>query len=198
MQDEVAVTLGLALRISVGFVAGQLLDVLGIVVPDEGTKASLIGGLTGISLSELDAFRVLSLLFGAAFPGIENVESSIIVLSNDETGVQVIFAKLVLVVFLRRVGGESKRVLLWGELPVVHQPLEGQIEMVENGVGVDENASLVVSENLRHDWGLLPRITAILKFLDIDVVVFVTVDFGYEVSVPGLSNEKLTYNKPSG
>jgi hypothetical protein len=66
------------------------------------------------------------------------------------------------------------------KLPVVHEPLEGEVEAVEDGIGVEENAGLVLLEDLGQDRGLLPRVAAVLKGIgDVDVVVLVTVDLGW-------------------
>lgn len=52
--------------------------------------------------------------------------------------------------------GEGKGVVLGRNAPVVHEPLEGEVETVEESVGVDEDADVVLLQNLREDGGLLP------------------------------------------
>lgn len=156
VADKVAVTLRLTLRISVGLVAGQLLDVLGVVVADKRPEAALVGGLARVGLAELDALGVLARLLGAALPGVKDLEGLVVVLGDDEARVEVVLAELVLVVVLGGVRGEGEGVGLGGEAPVVHQPFKGEVHVVEEGVGVDKDAHFVVSENLRHDGGFLP------------------------------------------
>lgn len=52
--------------------------------------------------------------------------------------------------------------------------------MVEDGIGVKEDAGLVLLEDLGQNRGLLPRVAAILKGIgDVNVVVLVTVVLGY-------------------
>jgi hypothetical protein len=79
-----------------------------------------------------------------------------------------------------RVVGKGERVGIGVELPVVHEPLKGQVEVVEDGIRVKEDAGLVLLEDLGQNRGLLPRVAAILKGIgDVNVVVLVTVVLGY-------------------
>lgn len=145
----------------------------------------MVGGLAGDVLSELDTLGVSAGLLGAIRPCVEDIESSVVVLRDDEAGVEVVLPELVLVVVLRRVEGEGERVRLRSKAPVVQQPFEGQIKMVEDGIGIDENANVVVSKNLRQNRGLLPRIAAVLELLNVDVVVFVTMDLSCDLLAMG-------------
>lgn len=156
MLDELAVAARLALGEAVGLSAGQVLDVLGEIVADVGTEATLIGGLSGTVLSELDTVGVLSTLVGAVLPLAENLEGLLVVLENDKTSVEVDLVVLIHVVLVVRIVGKGQRVGVGVKLPVVHEPLEGKVEVVEDGIGVKENAGLVLLEDLGQNRGLLP------------------------------------------
>lgn len=65
------------------------------------------------------------------------------------------------------------------ETPVVHQPLKGKFEAVEDSVRVEVDASLVLLEDLGDDGGLFPRRAAVFGVFDCDVVILVSVDFSY-------------------
>jgi hypothetical protein len=96
---------------------------------------------------------------------------------------------LIHVVLVVRIVGKGQRVGVGVKLPVVHEPLEGKIEVVENGIGVKENAGLVLLEDLGQNRGLLPGVAAVLKGIgDVNIVVLVTVVLGWE----GLVTHKVT------
>lgn len=180
MLDELSVAARSALGETVGLGAGKILDVLRVIVADVGTEATLVGGLSGAVLSELDTVGVLATLVGAVLPLLEDFEGLLVVLENDETSVEVDLVELVHVVLVVRIVGKGERVGIGVELPVVHEPLKGQIEVVEDGIGVKEDAGLVLLEDLGQNRGLLPGVAAILKGIgDVNVVVLVTVVLGY-------------------
>jgi hypothetical protein len=181
MLDELSVAARLGLGETVGFGARKILDVLGVIISDVGTETTLVGRLSGAVLSELDTVGVLATLVGAVLPLLENLESLLVVLENDETSVEVNLLELVHVVLVVRIVSESQRVGIGVELPVVHEPLKRQVEVVEDGIGVKEDASLVLLEDLGQNRGLLPRVAAVLKGVgDVNVVVLVTVVLGCE------------------
>lgn len=180
MLDELSVAARSTLGETVGLSAGKILDVLGVIVADVGTEATLVGGLSGAVLSELDTVRVLATLVGAVLPLLEDFKGLLVVLENDEASVEVDLVELVHVVLVVRIVGKGERVGIGVELPVVHEPLKGQVEVVEDGIGVKEDAGLVLLEDLGQNRGLLPRVAAILKGIgDVNVVVLVTVVLGY-------------------
>lgn len=180
MLDELAVASRAALGEAVGLSALELLDVLGVIVADVGTEATLVGRLAGAVLSEVDTLGVLAAFVGAVLPLLQDLERLLVVLENDETSVEINLSKLILVVLGVGIGSESHRVGVGVKLPVVHEPLEGEVEAVEDGVGIEENAGLVLLEDLGQDRGLLPRVAAVLKGIgDVDVVILVTVDLGW-------------------
>lgn len=186
MLNELSVAARLGLGETVGFGARKILDVLGVVVSDVGTETTLVGRLSGAVLSELDTVGVLATLVGAVFPLLENLKGLLVVLENDETSVEVNLLELVHVVLVVRIVSESQRVGVGVELPVVHEPLKRQVEVVEDGIGVKEDAGLVLLEDLGQNRGLLPRVAAVLKGVgDVNVVVLVTVVLGCE----GLATE---------
>ena len=186
MLNELSVAARLGLGETVGFGARKILDVLGVVVSDVGTETTLVGRLSGAVLSELDTVGVLATLVGAVLPLLENLKGLLVVLENDEAGVQVNLLELVHVVLVVRIVSESQRVGVGVELPVVHEPLKRQVEVVEDGIGVKEDAGLVLLEDLGQNRGLLPRVAAVLKGVgDVNVVVLVTVVLGCE----GLATE---------
>jgi hypothetical protein len=179
MLDELSFTSRLALGETVGLSARKILDVLGVIVTDVGTETTLIGRLSGAVLSEVDTVGVLATLVGAVLPLLENLKGLLVVLENDETSVEVDLVKLVHVVLVGRIVGKSQRVGVGVKLPVVHEPLKRQVDVVEDGIGVKEDAGLVLLEDLGQNRGLLPRVAAVLKGIgDVNVVVLVTVVLG--------------------
>lgn len=178
VADEAALTLGIAVREAVGVGAGQLADVVGVVVADKGAEAALVGRAAGRVGAELDALGVLAVLLGTAGPGVHDLVRLGVVLRDDEARVEHQLAKLVLVVLAVGVDGEGERVVAGVEVPVVEQPLKGQVEVLEDGVGVEVQARLVVLEDGGDDGGLFPRRATVLGLLDGDEVVLVAVDLG--------------------
>ncbi|KAI6759855.1 hypothetical protein HG531_013761 [Fusarium graminearum] len=171
MLDELSFTSRLALGETVGLGARKILDVLRVIVTDVGAETTLVGGLTGAVLSEIDTVGVLATLVGAVLPLLEDLKGLLIVLENDETSVEVDLVKLVHVVLVGGVVGKGQRVGVGVELPVVHEPLKRKIDVVEDGIGVKENAGLVLLEDLGQNRGLLPRVAAVLKGVgDVNVV----------------------------
>jgi hypothetical protein len=188
MLDELSFTSRLALGETVGLSAREILDVLGVIVADVGTEATLVGRLSGAVLSEIDTVGVLATLVGAVLPLLEDLKGLLVVLENDETSVEVDLVELVHVVLVGRVVGKCQRVGVGVELPVVHEPLKRQVEVVEDSIRVKEDASLVLLEDLGQNRGLLPRVAAVLKGIgDVNVVVLVTVVLGIE---PVVQNTK--------
>lgn len=199
MLDELALTARVALGETVGLGAEQLLDILGIIVANVGTETSLIGGLTRAIQLEFSAIGVLAALLRAGVPLVEDLVGLVVVLGDDETSVEIDVAELVLVVLSVGISGKGERVGGGVKVPVVHEPLEGEVEVVEDGVRVEVDAGIVLLEDLGHDVGLLPGITAILVGVDIDIVVLVTVDLGCgRVSTRNAERSGGTYHRPSG
>lgn len=163
---------------TVGLCAGQLLDIIRVVVADKGAEAALVGGLPALAVSELSAAGVLATLVRAVVPVSEDVVCLVVVLHDHEAGVEEQLAESVVVVLDIGVDGEGERVVVRRDAPIVHEPFEREIEMVEKGVGINKDADVVVLEDLGQNRWLLPRITSILVGVDLDVVVLVTVDLG--------------------
>lgn len=177
--DELTLAARATLRETVALGAREFLDILGIIIADVGTEATLIGGFTGAVLSELGTLGVGAAIVGTLLPGVHDLKRLLVVLGNDETSVEVDLAELVLVVLMGRIGGKCHGVGVGVKVPVVHDPLKGEVEMIKDGVRVKINAGLVLLENLGHDRGLLPGSATVLISVDVDVVVLVTVDLGW-------------------
>lgn len=178
MANEAALTLGIAVRETVGVSASKLPDVFGEIVSNKGAEAALVGGSAGRVGAELDAFGVLAVLLGASCPGVHDLIGLGVVLRNNEASVEHELAKLVLVVLAVGVDGQGEGVVARVEVPVVQKPLEGKVEVLEYGVGVEIYANLVLLEDGGDDGGLLPRCAAILGLLNGDKVVLVAVNLG--------------------
>lgn len=176
--DELAHAALVRLGETVGLCAGQLLDFVGVIVAHKGAEAALVGGLPALAVSELGAARVLAALVGAIVPVLEDFIRLVLVLHDHEASVEEQLAESVVVVLDIGVDGEGEGVVVRRDAPVVHEPFEREIEMVEEGVGINKDADVVVLEDLGQDRWLLPRITAILVGVDLDVVVLVAVDLG--------------------
>jgi hypothetical protein len=66
------------------------------------------------------------------------------------------------------------------DAPVVHEPLEWQVEVVDNGVRVHEHDNGVLLQGAPDDRGLLPRVSSVIVLAGLDKVVLVAVDLGCE------------------
>jgi hypothetical protein len=99
-------------------------------------------------------------------------------LHDHEASVEEQLAESVVVVLDIGVDGEGEGVVVRRDAPIVHEPFEREVEMVEEGVRINKDADVVVLEDLGQNRWLLPRITSILVGVDLDVVVLVTVDLG--------------------
>lgn len=201
VADEASFALGIAVRETVGVSTGQLPDVVGVVIADEGAKAALVRGPAGRVGAELDALGVLAVLLGASRPGVHDLVRLGVVLRNDEAGVEHELAELVLVVLAVGVHGQGQGVVARIEVPKVQQPLKGKVEVLEDGVGVEVQTGLVLLEDGGDDGGLFPRGAAILGLLNGDKVVLVTVNLGCRSSVSVCfkhENHIGTYHRASG
>lgn len=89
MADEPALAARIAVRVTVGLAARELLDVLGEVVSDKGTKATLVGGFAGVVQAELDAFGMGTAIVGTCLPGIHDLVRLFVVLDNYKASIQV-------------------------------------------------------------------------------------------------------------
>jgi hypothetical protein len=154
--DELAIASRLGLGETVGLSALELLYVIGEIVANVGTEATLVRGLARAVVLELVALRVGAALLRAGLPSIKDFKGLGVVLGNDEASVEVDLAEFILVVLVGRVGSKGKRVGVLMKVPPVHHPLEGKVKVVEDGVGVEVQADLVVLEDFSHDRGLLP------------------------------------------
>ena len=63
-------------------------------------------------------------------------------------------------------------------MPVVHQPLERDIQVVKDSIGVKIDASLVISQDLGDNDRFLPRRASVGVLIDVDEIVLVSMDFG--------------------
>lgn len=178
MANEATLTLGIAVRETVGVGASELPDVFGEIVSNKGAETALVGRSAGRVGAELDAFGVLAVLLGASCPGVHDLIGLGVVLRDDEAGVEHELAKLVLVVLAVGVDGQGEGVVARVQVPVVQKPLEGEVEVLEDGVGVEIQANLVLLEDGGDDGGLLPRCATVLGLLNGDKVVLVAVDLG--------------------
>lgn len=178
VADEAALALGIAVRETVGVGAGELLDVVGVVVADKSAETALVSGSAGRVGAELDAFGVLAVLLGASRPRVHNLVGLGVVLRDDEAGVEHELSKLVLVVLAVGVNSKGERVVGGADVPVIQEPLKGKIEVLEDGVGIEVQARLVLLEDGGDDRCLFPRRATVLGLFDGDKVVLVAVDFG--------------------
>lgn len=157
VTDKGTITAGLGLRETVGLVAGQRDDIGGrVVVADVGTKATLVGGLARAVGAEVNAVGVLATGLRARLPLVKNLKGLLVVLENDETGVEIDSLELVLVVGVLGVVSESEGVGGRVQAPEVHEPLEGNIHMVHNSIRIHEDAGVVVLKDLADNGRLGP------------------------------------------
>lgn len=156
VADETALAFGIAVRETVGVGAGELLDVVGIVVADESAETALVSRSAGRVGAELDTFGVLAVLLGTSRPCVHNLVGLGVVLRDDEAGVEHELSKLVLVVLAVGVDSKGERVVGGADVPVVQEPLEGKIKVLEDGVGIEVYARLVLLEDGGDDGGLFP------------------------------------------
>lgn len=177
--NELALAARVTLREAVGLCARKGDDIGGgVVVANVGTEATLVSWLAGTVGAEVNAVRVLAARLRALLPGIEDLVCLLVVLQNDETGVEVNATELVLVVGVLGVEGQSEGVGGGVKTPVVHEPLKGDVKVVNDGIGVHENAGVVVLEDLTNDGRLGPRCATVGRRNEVDEVVLVTVDLG--------------------
>jgi hypothetical protein len=156
VTNEAALTLGIAVRETVGVGAGELLDVLGVVVADEGAETALVSGSAGRVGAELDAFGVLAVLLGTSRPCVHDLVGLGVVLRDNEASVEHELSKLVLVVLAVGVDSKGERVVGGADVPVVQEPLKRKVEVLEDGVGIEVQARLVLLEDGGDDGGLFP------------------------------------------
>lgn len=156
VADEATLALGIAVREAVGVGAGELLNVVGVVVADESAESALVSGSAGRVGAELDAFGVLAVLLGTSRPCVHNLVGLGVVLRDDEASVEHDLSKLVLVVLAVGVDGKGERVVGGADVPEVQEPLERKIKVLEDGVGIEVYARLVLLENGGNDGGLFP------------------------------------------
>lgn len=146
--DELAHATLVGLGETIGLCAGQLFDIVGVVVAHKGAEAALVGGLPALAVSELGAARVLATLVRAVVPISEDVVCLVVVLHDHEASVEEQLAKSIVVVLYIGVDGEGERVVVRRDAPVVHEPFERKVEMVEEGVRINKDADVVVLEDL--------------------------------------------------
>lgn len=139
----------------------------------------MIGGLPTLAVAELGTTREAAAIVGTIIPLLENFVGLLLVLHDHETSVEEQVAPSVAVVLGVGVERQSHGVVLGGDAPVVHEPLEREIEAVEEGVRVNEDTDVMLLEDLCEDRGLLPGIATVGVAVDLDVVVLVSVDLGY-------------------
>ncbi len=64
-------------------------------------------------------------------------------------------------------------------VPAVEQELEGQLEVLEDGVGVEEDDELVAAQQLGQHVRLGPRAVVVLDLPRVEELVVVAVDLGW-------------------
>ena len=181
MSNKLASAGRAALRVPIRLVARQLLNISRVIIPHKRPEPTLIRRPPRIIKPKLCAVRMLAVLARAIPPVIQNLVRLWVVLQNDEAGVEVGLVELVLVLGLVRVEGEGEGVCGRVDVPVVHQPLHGEVEVVEDCVGVEVDAGVVVLEDLGDDGGFHPGGTTVFGGLDADEVVLVAVNFCYNI-----------------
>ena len=167
---------------AVCFCAFELLDVVLVVVPDVFAKSRL---LVKAGLLPLGAVCVAGIV-GALVPCFEDGHSVLVVLHNHEARVDVGAVEAIRVV-LRLLCGpgvlcHDKR-MVWLDVPVVEQPLNGHVEEAECGVCVEEDNKLVVFDVVCERRRLDPGRVAVFEFACVDELVVVTVDEGVRVVI---------------
>ena len=180
VSDEGTLALRRIFGETVGLRAGESLDISLVVVSHVCTETTLISRTTELVETEVNAAGVLATFVSALIPVLKDLEGLLGVLQDDEASIEVELTELVLVVGKVGIPGERESVLLRINLPVVHQPLKREIEVVEDGIRVNENTGLVLLEELADDVRLLPRGTAVFGRIECDKVVLVTVEFSCE------------------
>lgn len=112
--------------------------------------------MPALSVAELSAAGKFAAIVGTVIPLLEDLVCLVLVLHDHETSVQEQVSSSVAVMLGVGIVGEGEGVVLGRNAPVVHEPLEGKVETVEESVGVDEDTDVVLLQNLREDGGLLP------------------------------------------
>lgn len=175
VADECAIAPRMGLGEAVCLIAGELLDVVGVVIPDIGAKSSLVCRSAGVIRPELGAFRVAAPVVWTVLPGVQDLKGSCVVLRYKKSRIEVLLSELVLVPLVRRVKGERQGVGGRANLPVVHQPFEQQVQVSEQSIGVDVYAGLVLCQELRNDCWFFPGSAAIKETVHRYIVVLVSV-----------------------
>jgi hypothetical protein len=116
----------------------------------------------------------------AVLPALEHVRRLLAALADEEARVPHDLAPGVAVVRDPGVlGGGEHDVLV--DVPEAHEPLEGQADVLEDGVGVEEDDDVVRLEGLAHDGHLDPCAVSIFVLRGADEAVVVAVDEGWRV-----------------
>ena len=181
VRDEDTLALSLAGLKTVAFRAGHFLDVRTVVVADEQRETTLVGRMAGTSESVVVALRVFGSRGRAIPPILQQIEGLVVLRDNHETGVDPGRALGVEHGGFAAIGplgvlSDGDGVLVGVDLPVVHEPLDGHVEVVEDGITVDVDDNVVLFEELGDDGGFQPRASTVLAIFDLDVVVRVAVD----------------------
>ncbi|KAI6752411.1 hypothetical protein HG530_013780 [Fusarium avenaceum] len=128
--------------------AGKREDLVAVLVADECAETALVGWLPALTVAELGATGELAAFVGAVVPLLEDLVDLLLVLHDHEAGVEEQVAPTVAVVLGVGVVGEGHGVVLGVDAPVVHKPLHGEIQLVEEGVGVDEDTDIMLLKDL--------------------------------------------------
>jgi len=116
--DELAVAARVALGETVGLVAGQRKNLVGILVADKGAETALVGRLPTLAVAELSAAGEATAFVGAVIPLLEDLVGLVLVLHDHETSVEEQVVLAVAVVLGVGVVGERHGVVLGVDAPV--------------------------------------------------------------------------------
>jgi hypothetical protein len=183
VADELALAVAdFDAREAVCFAALELLDIVAIIVSDVFTKSRLFVELWLFPLRAIGVTHVV----GAFVPRLENRHSVFGVLYDHEAGVG-IGAVETIRVELWLFGGPwvlgHGDGMIRRDIPVVHHPLDGNVQEAKCGIGVEEDDEFVVFDVVRKRRGLDPGCMSIFKICGVHKLVVVAVDKGIGVVV---------------
>lgn len=134
--NELSFALSVALRISIRIVTFNRLDIFFLreIVANILAERCLLGRPLFLPPP---ATRVRNPIIRARTPSLQNLMRSLVILRDDETGVEICLVVFGVVVdFMYGIEGESHG-CRGSEVPSIEQPFEGEIEVHERSVGVD-------------------------------------------------------------
>lgn len=183
VAHEAALAVGLLhARVAVGVGAGQLQDVVLVVVADILAKSRLLVEFGALPLGAALVAHVV----GAFVPGFEDILGVCVVLDNHEARVGQGAVEAIRVALgvhgIPGVEGHGDAVLGL-DVPVVEQPLQREVHEAEGGVGIEEDDEFVVVDVVGEGGGLDPGGVAVFELGGLDKLVVVAVGQGIGIVV---------------